>query len=148
MKSERSRSQASEDILNRINERRNQRKENISIKQTAKKTNITKKEDKNENQIKLCVIENESFDILSSVSFINNMGCHLAKNSKGYSVIGYIGDKLFKIKTYPELKSEKIQARMSEKGDNGNPRYIVRIGIHKFILEIENENIRFIMDLC
>ena len=148
VKSERSRSQASEDILNRINERRNQRKENISIKQTAKKTNITKKEDKNENQIKLCVIENESFDILSSVSFINNMGCHLAKNSKGYSVIGYIGDKLFKIKTYPELKSEKIQARMSEKGDNGNPRYIVRIGIHKFILEIENENIRFIMDLC
>lgn len=144
----RSRSKVSDDILNRINERRNQRKDNTSIKQDVKKTNITQKEKQTENQIKLCVIENESFDILSSVSFINNMGCHLAKNSKGYSVIGYVGDKLFKIKTYPKLKSEKIQARMSEKGDNGNSRYIVRIGIHKFILEIEKENIRFVMDLC
>ena len=85
---------------------------------------------------------------MPTVEFGNNLGCHLVKNSSGYAVIGFIGDKLTKIKTYSELKSEKIQARISEKIDDETSRYLVRIGLKKFVLEVKSDEIKFVMDLC
>ena len=76
------------------------------------------------------------------------MGCYLAKNDNGYCVIGYIGDKVYKIKTYEILNNENMQSRMSKKLENGTSRYIVRIGIHKFILNVDKDNMEFVMDLC
>ena len=78
---------------------------------------------------------------------IKNMGCHLAKGEEGYVVLGYIGDKIFKIRQYGELKSTKIQSRLSEKLSDNHYRYIVRIGMNKFILDVCDENIEYVMDL-
>ena len=144
----RGRSTISEAVLNKIQEKRAQREAAVEAKKELTNIYQEKKAEPVKTQTKMCVIENESYDVLSSVSFTANMGCHLAKNSKGYLVVGYIGDKLFQIKTYEVLKSEKIQARMSEKLENGTLRFLVRIGIHKFVLDVENENIKFVMDLC
>ena len=41
-----------------------------------------------------------------------------------------------------------MQSRISKKLGNGASRYIVRIGIHKFILNVDNDNMEFVMDLC
>ena len=95
-----------------------------------------------------CVLDNEMFTIISSVNFSDNIGCHLAKNDKGYTVLGFSGSKLSKLKEYPELKSERIQARISEKLPDGSVRYIVRIGVRKFIVSLNNDNIEYVMDLC
>ena len=94
------------------------------------------------------VIDNEALTIISSVNFTDNLGCHLAKGADGYVILGYVGDKLFKIKNYEMLKSEKLQTRMSEKLENGSSRYIVRIGLHKFIVNVNGDNIEYVMDLC
>lgn len=147
-KIERERSKLSQDVLNKIQEKRAERQATIETKKEITNTKLQKAPDTAENQTKICVIENESYDVLSTVVFTDNIGCYLTKNSKGYFVVGYIGDKLIQIKSYESLKSEKIQARMSEKLENGTMRYLVRIGIHKFILDVDNENIKFIMDLC
>lgn len=95
-----------------------------------------------------CTFNNETYNILSSVNFGENTGCHLAKNKNGYTVFGFIGDKILKIKQYTILKSEKIQARISEKLDDGGARYIVRIGVHKFVVNVYKDKIEYVMDLC
>ena len=95
-----------------------------------------------------CTFNNETYNILSSVNFNENTGCHLAKNKNGYTVFGFIGDKILKIKQYTILKSEKIQARISEKLDDGGARYIVRIGVHKFVVNVYKDKIEYVMDLC
>ena len=48
----------------------------------------------------------------------------------------------------PELKSEKIQSRVSESFENGNKRFLVRIGLKKFIVDVSKGGIKFVMDLC
>lgn len=98
--------------------------------------------------IKICVIDNEKFDVIARAKFTEQIGCYLARNEKGYTIIGYTGTSMFKIKHYERLKSDKIQSRVSEKLDDGTIRYIVRIGIHKFILNVSDENLEYVMDLC
>ena len=95
-----------------------------------------------------CIIDNVSMEILSSVEFEKNKGCHLAKNEDEYIVLSFINNNISKIKSYKELKSEKIQARKSEDLPNGTSRYIVRIGLNKFVLDLKNDEIKYVMDLC
>ena len=80
--------------------------------------------------------------------FTDKMGCYLAKNEQGYCIIGFAGDRVFKIKHYEKLNVEKLQSRVSEKLDDGTLRYIVRIGIHKFIMNVKKDDMEFVMDLC
>ena len=42
---------------------------------------------------------------------------------------------------------ESLQ-RVSEKLDDGTLRYIVRIGVHKFIMNVKKDDMEFVMDLC
>ena len=52
------------------------------------------------------------------------------------------------LKKYDELKTENIQTRVNEKGADGSIQYLVRIGAHKFIAKVIDNNMEFIMDLC
>lgn len=95
-----------------------------------------------------CILEGETYTVVSSVILEGEKGCYLAKNENGYTILGYIGDKLVKIQHYKTLKSEKIHARLSEKLDNNTSRYLVRIGLQKFIVNVTENDINFVMDLC
>ena len=112
--------------------------------QTARPGNCTIKE---KTEIK-CICSGESYNVLSSVEMLPNVGCHLAKNANGYTVLGYVADKIFVLKQYEGLKSEKIQARKNEVLADGITRYIVRIGIAKFIVNVKPDSIEYVMDLC
>jgi len=116
--------------------------ENLGVK-----PNIPKPTSSSDVQSKIA-LENQAFTIISSINFDDAKGCHLAKNEKGYIVLGFIGEKLFKIKEYPELKSEKIQARLNEQLPDGHLRYLVRIGINKLIVDVSNTEIKYVLDLC
>ena len=95
-----------------------------------------------------CVFEGEKYSVVSASYFTEQMGCYLVKNNKGYCIIGFVGDHTFKIKHYEKLETEKLQSRLSEKLEDGTVRYIVRIGIHKFILNVKQDDMEFVMDLC
>ncbi|MBQ7765076.1 hypothetical protein IJ384_06905 [bacterium] len=135
--------------IQRTKQEREERKskilENKINKINEKNEQPQQKEQKVQNKY---VIDNEALTIISSVNFTDNLGCHLAKGADGYVILGYVGEKLFKIKNYEMLKSEKLQTRMSEKLENGSSRYIVRIGLHKFIVNVNGDNIEYVMDLC
>ena len=95
-----------------------------------------------------CILNGSTYTVVSSSQIDEEKGCHLAKNENGYAILGYIGDKLINIKQYDSLKSERINVRMSEKISDEVSRYIVRIGVQKFIVNVTNDNIEFVMDLC
>ncbi len=95
-----------------------------------------------------CIIDNEEYNIVSKANFTKATGCYLVKNSSGYEIAGFIGNNVFKLKHYDNLNSEKMQARASEKLDNGLTRYIIRIGAHKLILNGSLYKIEYVMDLC
>ena len=124
------------------------RKEEKSAEKIQKSSSIKKVEIKDIQNPNFCVLEGERYSIVSTSYFTENMGCYLAKNNNGYSIIGFVGDKTFKIKYYEKLNTEKLQSRIAEKLDDETARYIVRIGIHKFLLNVKPDDMEFVMDLC
>lgn len=138
-------------LLDQIKNAEMLRKLKVENQQTSSKQNKIEKIKKEENvpsKPEFCILEGERYSIVSVNYFTDKMGCYLAKSEKGFCVIGFIGDKIYKIKTYELLETENMQSRISKKLGNGASRYIVRIGIHKFILNVDNDNMEFVMDLC
>lgn len=94
------------------------------------------------------IFDKQTHTVISSAAIDDTKGCYLAKNSEGYAVLGYIGEKLTILKQYETLKSEKLHVRFSEKISDKISRYIVRIGLQKFVVNVTDDNIEFVMDLC
>ena len=129
-------------------EKQLQKEQENTLKQDENKVEEPKEDKPVENENKTFIIDNEVYEIITKSNITDRLGCYLAKNSSGYTILGFIGDKIFKIKNYEQLKNEKLQTRESEKLDDGTIRYIVRIGVHKFILNVKDDKMEFVMDLC
>ncbi len=143
------RTEKSAELLQKIEQKRQEREIKRAEVAAQKAAKIeAKPEMKKSADVDNCIVRGRSYKVISSVAFAENSGCYLAKNDKGYQIIGYIGDRLLELKQYSELKSEKIQARLSEKLEDGALRYLVRIGLKKFILDVSENDIHYVMDLC
>lgn len=142
----RQRGKLSEELMKKIAASRN-RKKAVAEASAEKKEEVKEHKIQKKKDIK-CILEGQTYTIVSSANFNDDAGCHLAKNDAGYVVLGFIGDKICKIKEYETLKSEKIQARQSDKLPDGSLRYIIRIGISKFIVDFNGSEINYVMDLC
>ena len=146
-------SEEAEKLLKLIEEKQaeKQQKQEISRQQQEEvKVNVEleNKDLPKEEDIKTFIVDNEIYEIVSKSNLTDKLGCYLVKNSSGYAIMGFIGEKVFKIKSYQRLKTEKLQTRVSEKLKDGTTRYIVRIGMHKFILNVKDDNMEYVMDLC
>ena len=95
-----------------------------------------------------CIVDGINYNIISSVNLTHNTGCYLVKNNDEYAVIGFVGRKMSKLVSYDSLKSEKIQARVNERISDTEAQYIIRIGLNKFLVKADDNNIEFIMNLC
>ncbi len=140
------RNQLSDDIMKKIQEtkaERLERREKVLQRKASPKQEETSKK---QSEIK-CIIDNETYTIISTTEFSEGKGCHLAKKEGGYTVLGFIGNKFIKIKEFETLKSERIASRLSEKLSEGVSRYIIRIGLNKFIVNVTNDNIEYLMAL-
>lgn len=120
-----------------------QPQEEVKVNAEPENKDLPKEED-----IKTFIVDNEIYEIVSKSNLTDKLGCYLVKNSSGYAIMGFIGEKVFKIKSYQRLKTAKLQTRVSEKLKDGTTRYIVRIGVHKFILNVKDDNMEYVMDLC
>ncbi len=134
-------------LLSKIKTLENQRKAKMAAKQTSLTPNKTKPELQKPIP-EFCLLDGERFEIVNASYFTDKMGCYLAKNGNGYCILGFAGDNVFKIKYYEKLDTEKLQSRISERLEDGTMRYIIRIGIHKFILNVKQNDMEFVMDLC
>ena len=95
-----------------------------------------------------CVIGNEAYKIIQSISLKDNIGCYLAKNDKGYYLLSFVGDKVSHLKHFKELNIERLQARLTDKLDGDKLRFIIRVGLsNKILIDVENNTINYVMDL-
>ncbi|MCM1073986.1 MAG: hypothetical protein NC334_09280, partial [Bacteroides sp.] len=146
--SKRERTKLSEEILKKIEatkaERIKRRDKVLQKKQqpTAAKQNIEQQTP----EIK-CILDGVTYTVVSTIEFSNNKGCHLTKTEKGYAVLGFINNKFIKLKEFESLKSERMAFRLSEKVSDDISRYIIRIGLEKFILSVTSDNIEYLMAL-
>ena len=123
----------------------------IESRRKTKSANLPPREkaEKEEKPLpEFCELDGEKYSVVSGSYFTDDMGCYLAKNDDEYIIIGFNGGKTFKIKHYEKLNVERLQSRKSEKLDDGTQRYIIRIGIHKFIMNVKSDDMEFVMDLC
>lgn len=146
LKNNSKKSKNTEILLNRITRKQEQKEkaEKNSLNNSAKKQNTINTE-KNTSKF---IVENESYTVISSTYFTDNMGCHLAQNENGFAILTFVGDKVSKIKTYDKLNNKKIQSRLSETLPDKTQRYIIRIGSNKIIVDVNDNSIKYVMDLC
>ena len=95
-----------------------------------------------------CTVDGKEYKIIAQTAFSDKLGCYLTKDIDGYKIIGYTGENTSIIKTYETLKSENLQSRVSEKMPDGTIRYIVRLGLTKFVINVKNDSMEYVMDLC
>lgn len=138
-------------VMNKIQSDKNKTISKSAVNKNETKISTKSKTEENAktpSPVVKCIFEGVNYDILSSAALTSEIGCHLAKSSNGYSVFTYKGDDLSIIKQFASVKSEKIYARLSEKLDNGALRFIIKVGTNKFIVDVANDNARYVMDLC
>lgn len=95
-----------------------------------------------------CILEGINYDVVTSSAIDTSIGCHLAKSDKGYKVLAYHGTELSVIKEYDSLNNERLQIRQSETLSDGTPRYLVKVAQYKFLVDIKDNRIQYVMDLC
>lgn len=83
-------------------------------------------------------------DIIKTILITKDAECSLIKTKNGYDIVGYINDKKFNLKHYDSLKTTNMQIRAHEK----NKQYLIKLGLHKFVINITDDNMEFVMDLC
>ncbi len=136
-----------EDLLKQI-ESINNRKNSIQKIKEQKQTAMKEKKLFNkESEIK-CIIDGVNYNIISSAKIQENIGCHLAHSGEKFVILAYNGNGDMKIiKEYDSIKGNKIQARYSENALDGASRYIIKIGLNKFIVELKNNELNYVMEL-
>jgi hypothetical protein len=95
-----------------------------------------------------CILDGNSYIIIKTNNFIQNTGCYLVKNEEGYNILGFVSGKIVNIKHYDKLKNENMQSRISDKLAENKYRYLVKVAGHKVVLEVTDNSIEYVMDLC
>ena len=135
-----------QELLERVERLRKARQEKLSQQKETHNKSLESDTNKKECELKY-VIDNETYTVLSTISFDEKRGCHLAKNSSGYTILSYVNNNIQKIRDFDDLKSTKLQARLSENLSDNTARYLVRIATTKFIIDVTENSINYVMDL-
>ncbi len=94
------------------------------------------------------VYEREGAEVLKTVRCNDNTTCSLLKTSDGYVVAGTINGKQKELKRYDKLRTTNMQIRVNEKMKDGCVQYLVKIGANKFVINVTQDSMEFVMDLC
>ena len=119
------------------------------IKDNSKINIVTPKKDIKKE--KRTVVTNASNSISSNIikTFeCKGIVCSLLKNDNGYNIIGKTQSGVKYLKHYDDLKSQSLQVRINETKEDGTVQYLIRVSVHKFIINVLNGNMEFVMDLC
>ena len=133
------------DMLKKI---KSEKKEQFGKNEPSKQTSVNTEVDKTDTSTIKCILNGVNYDIVSTSALNNEIGCHLAKSDKNYVVLAYKGTDLSIIKEFDSVTSERMQTRISETLPDGTLRYLVKVGLNKFIVDIEDGQLKYVMDLC
>jgi hypothetical protein len=132
----------------KTSEQKEQKEEEKDIKETKVTKEIKEVKEVKETSQVIFEYENERFFLIKTVPCGKNAECNLTKSDNGYTIFGYTNGKRKVLKHYDSLKTTNMQIRENNKYEDGKNQYIVKIGVQKFIIQLINDNMEFVMDLC
>ncbi len=74
-------------------------------------------------------------------------GFYLVNFENFSSLIGYIKDEIFVLKTFDEFVNNNIYIKPAEQLSESTYRYIVRIGLYKMVIEVSDKKMSHLIDL-
>lgn len=79
--------------------------------------------------------------VLTQLQLGNKKGLYLVDYKDKISLMGYVDDKVFRLKTYDNLRDTKLYARLSQKNDN-TETYIVKFDNNKMLIDVNDEQMK------
>ncbi len=134
------------DLLNVIEQQRKARREQKLAAENVKEPAKPQVEESMHPQS--ITYEGENYEILCDSKISENTGCYLAEGKHGFYIFGYTDEKITKLKYYDKIQSKRVQIRLNEKLEDGASQYIVRCGLRKFILNVKDGDMEYVMELC
>ncbi len=106
-----------------------------------------KKQAEKENKTpKLYNYNGADVELIKAVKCTENSECKIIHSNNKYIILGNINNKDVILKEYTDLKNSNMYVRLNDKFDK--TKYLVKVGLNKFLIQITNDNMEFVMDLC
>ncbi len=108
--------------------------------------NSVNKELETENIVATSSITKKMPNLLNTAPLTKSKGLCLVQYGTKYSLIGYIGKKVFLIRQFEKLESMEIRPRLTETKENRD-KYIVRLGSYKAIVSVTDRDMKLLLEL-
>ena len=130
------------------------KKNDSAADDTVKEENVTEEEVFEEPVPELVTEEEQDeygvvdgLTILAKTELSDTSGFYLVNFEQFTSLIGYINDEIFVLKTFDEFVNDKIYVKIAEHLPKKVYRYIVKVGMYKMIIHVTDKNMSHLIDL-
>lgn len=103
---------------------------------------VEEHDDSDDNSV---LLEN-GLKVVSQVQIKKNAGLYMVDYDGNHSLIGFKNDNYYVLKSFDEIPSKELQARLYDKTGQ-KEQYIVKLGKEKMIVEFNRKEIKHVMDL-
>ena len=85
--------------------------------------------------------------VLSKVDLTDSSGFYLVNFENFSSLIGYINEEIFVLKTFDVFVNNEIYVKVAEQLSDKIYRYIVKVGLYKMVIEVTDKKMSHLIDL-
>jgi len=89
----------------------------------------------------------DGMKVLSNTKIDDSRGFYLVDFDNVSSLVGYVDDDVFIIKTFDDFVDNQIYVKLADKISETVNRYIVKVGLFKIVVEVTNTSMTHIIDL-
>lgn len=89
----------------------------------------------------------DGLTVLSKADLTETSGFYLVNFENFSSLIGYINEEIFVLKTFDEFVNNEIYVKVAEQLSDKVFRYIVKIGLYKMVIEVTDKKMSHLIDL-
>lgn len=89
----------------------------------------------------------DGLTVLSKADLTETSGFYLVNFENFSSLIGYINEEIFVLKTFDEFVNNEIYVKVAEQLSDKVLRYIVKIGLYKMVIEVTDKKMSHLIDL-
>lgn len=99
-----------------------------------------------ESSVSTSTINKQIPSLLNTAPLTKSKGLCLVQYGTKYSLIGYVGKKVFLIRQFDKLETMEIRPRLTETKENMD-KYIVRLGSYKAMVSVTDRDIKLLLEL-
>ena len=89
----------------------------------------------------------DGLTVLSKADLTDSSGFYLVNFENFSSLIGYINEEIFVLKTFDVFVNNEIYVKVAEQLSDKIYRYIVKVGLYKMVIEVTDKKMSHLIDL-